>query len=45
MPVTSHAQIVVLKVAVCQHERPVGCAACVPVTSHAHDVVLKVADW
>ena len=31
-----------LKVAVCQHERPVGAAACVPLVIHEHDVVLNV---
>ena len=33
-----------LKEAVCQHERPVGAAACVPLTSHEQDAVLKEAD-
>jgi hypothetical protein len=43
VPVTSHTQVVVLKVAVCQHESPVGAAGCVPVTTQAQVVVLKVA--
>ena len=32
-----------LKVAVCQHERPVGAATCVPLTSQVQDVVLNAA--
>ena len=31
-----------MKVAVCQHERPVGCVGCVPIVFHKQVVVLKV---
>ena len=43
MPLVIHVQDVVLNVADCQHESPVGSASCEPLTTHAHVVVLKVA--
>ena len=43
MPLVTQEQDVVLKAAVCQHERPVGSGACVPLTTQEQDVVLKAA--
>jgi len=43
VPVTSHEHVVVLNVAVCQQDNPVGAGACVPVTTHEQVVVLNVA--
>jgi hypothetical protein len=42
-PLVTHAHVVVLNVAVCQHERPVGATACVPLTTQEQFAVLNVA--
>ena len=41
MPLTSQTHVVVLKLAVCQHERPDGAGACVPLVTHEHVDVLN----
>ena len=43
MPLTTQEQDVVLNVADCQHERPVGATSCVPLTTQEQDVVLNAA--
>ena len=43
VPLTTHEQVAVLKLADCQQARFVGCAGCVPLTSQEQLVVLNVA--
>ena len=43
VPLTTHAHVVVLKVAISQQSKPVGIGGCVPLTTQTQVVVLKVA--